>query len=239
MIIFGKQCVLYVLENSSDSIKEIYLSKEVDKGLFSRLKRLKVPILRIDNKKAQGLSKGKNHQGLFAKISPLSLANVENALSQKSLIVLCGVSDVGNIGNIVRTSYALGVGGVVVCDINLSLTALESVFRASSGALLSLPFCVLESMESRLNTLDFINQLQGAKFRLFGSGIVESALAFKGVNKGEKWALFLGSEDVGLHKKVLNKMDSIISIKMQNNFNSLNVSVACGILVDRILQGRI
>lgn len=244
MTIFGKQCVFFVLENAPEILQEIYLSKEVEKSVFTRLKQLLVPIIRIDNKRAQSLAKGKNHQGIFAKIAPLKQYSTQDLLALKSLVVLCGVSDVGNIGNIVRTCYALGVDGVAVCDMSLSLSALEGIFRASSGALLKLPFCVLDSIESKdskkENTLDFINHLRLAKFTLLGSGAIESNL--KNINldsiKSTKWALFMGKEDSGLSRKILQKMDCTLSIKMQNNFNSLNVSTACAILLDRILENR-
>lgn len=111
MIIFGKQCFEYVIHHAPTHIQEIYLAKDIEKPLFAKLKRLNVPILRIDNKKAQSLARGKNHQGVFAKIKPIEQTPFKALLDFSSLVVLCGMSDIGNIGAIVRTAYALGSWG--------------------------------------------------------------------------------------------------------------------------------
>lgn len=65
MIIYGKQIVLYVLENHPKLVEEVFLSKEIDNKLFSKFLKLGKKIHRLDNQKAQALAKGGNHQGFF------------------------------------------------------------------------------------------------------------------------------------------------------------------------------
>lgn len=236
MIVFGRQCFMYVLQNSPKSMQEIYLSKEIDKKLFRQISNLNIPILRIDNKKAQSLAHGRNHQGMFAKINNIDLAPINKVLESKNIIVLCGLSDVGNIGSIVRTSYALGIEGIILCDRSMSDESMEGVFRSSSGALLNMPLCVVES------SLEFINNLKMKNFKLIAGGRKEDSKIkdFESLesilDSKNKMALFLGSENDGLKNKLLQKMDCMIHINMQHDFDSLNVSVAAGILIDRIFN---
>lgn len=231
IIIFGKQTCLFVLENHSDLITEIYLGKEIDKKLFSKFARLQKPIIRLDSKKMQALARGGNHQNFILKIKPKQTSiNIKEA---RRIVILVGVSDVGNIGSIVRTCLAFGVDLLVSTnEINAS-----GVARSSSGAFFSMPCVVCKDY------LSFINELKMAGFRLFGSdinGINIDSLKGKISQNGEdlsgessslgKWALFLGSEGEGLTKRALSKMDLTLGIKI-SNFDSLNVGVAAGILV--------
>ena len=185
-----------------------------------------MPILRIDNKKAQSLARGKNHQGVFAKIKPIEQTPFKALLDFSSLVVLCGMSDIGNIGAIVRTAYALGIGGIVISDRDtLNTQALEGIFRSSSGALLNMPFSFHKS------SLSVANEAKMKQFTLIGAGKNNKNILESTPNK---WAIFIGREDTGLPQRLLNKLDYTLHIAMCNGFDSLNASVAAGILIDRI-----
>ena len=67
MIVYGKQIVLYIAKNHPDIVEEVYLAKEVDKKLFSKIAKLNKKIIRPDYQKAQGLARGGNHQGFLLK----------------------------------------------------------------------------------------------------------------------------------------------------------------------------
>lgn len=222
MIVYGKQIVLHLLNNHSQKIQEIFLAKEIETKIFNQMVRLGIKIVRVDAKKAQAMARGGNHQGMFAKIADLESIPISKLFDFSCIAVLCGVSDVGNIGSLIRSAYALGVDALVV-EGNFSLKAQESMMRLSSGAMLDLPICFCSS------SLDLIHQLKQRNFECYGASMCGEHLGTFEASK--KWALFLGSEGDGLRKKIIQKMDKIISIEMQNNFDSLNVSVAGGILM--------
>ena len=224
MIVFGKQNVLYLLEHMKESIQEVYFSKEIDKKIFSRFVRLGCPVIRIDNKKAQALAKGGNHQGFFAKIKPLESTDFGLIKTYKKIVVLCGVTDVGNIGSIIRSAYALGVEAIVISGVRQF--NIEGVIRSSVGSIFHLPFCVYE------NTLSLINELKNHGLVCVGTSM--SGIDVKEYQSPDKWALFLGNEGSGLGNKILSKLDTILTIKMARSFDSLNVAVAAGILMHRI-----
>lgn len=221
MIIYGKQIVLYALEHHSDKICELYLAKEVDSKLFATIKSCHKPILRLDSKKAQALAHGGNHQGILARITPLESTPLTSIKHYHNILVLCGISDMGNIGGIFRSAYALGVQAIIITHIKSP--KIEQILRASSGAAFALPFCVVA------NTLDCINELKMAGFALYGADMCgENVARF---TPAQKWALFLGDESQGLYDKIAKKLDKMLSIQMHNGFDSLNVSVAAGIMM--------
>lgn len=228
MIVYGKQIFLYILEHYADKIEEVYLTKDIDQKIFSKLIKLGVKIYRLDNKKAQALARGGNHQGYLAKISCIQPVGKREILALNTLIVLCGISDVGNIGSIFRSAYSLGVEGVIIGG-NLSQKAIEGCIRSSAGAIFSLPFFFTP------HPLELICELKEKEKVCYGADMEGEEIL--GISPAKKWALFLGSEGEGLSGKIKQKMDKIVSIEMKRNFNSLNVGVATGILIHRLQNG--
>ena len=224
MIVYGKRIFYYILENHREIVKEIILSKKLDKKEFAKLQKFNIPIKIADNKKAQALSKNGNHQGYFLDIdfTPKESKNIKEL---KSVLILDNITDMGNIGAIIRTAYSFGIDTIIVTGI--SELKWEQVIRMSAGAALDMPILVIK------NILDVINDLKTNKFTIVGADMNGK----HSTQKKEKIALIMGSEGEGLSKKVKNKLDEIISIEMKRNFDSLNVSVAAGILMDRIFNG--
>lgn len=224
MIIYGKQVVLYILEKHPDLVEEVLFSKEIDKKLFSKFLKLGKKIVKLDNMKAQSLAHGGNHQGFFLKLKEFSYNSIEELKKLNFIVVLDGLTDVGNIGAITRSAYSLGIDGVVASGVKtLNNTG---VVRASSGAMLDLPFALYPS------SVDLANELKQCGFTLIGATTDGVDLKEYGkINKDDKVALFLGSEGEGLSGKIRKKLDLKVSIGMSNKFDSLNVSVAAGILI--------
>jgi len=224
MIIYGKQIVLYVLENHPSIVEEVLFSKEIDQKVFSKFLKLGKKIIKLDNKKAQGLAKGGNHQGFFLKLKEFDYTPINEMKRNNFIVVLDGLTDVGNIGAITRTAYALGIDGVVAAGVK---TLNESgVIRTSSGAMLDMPFSLYP------NSVDLANELKQSGYALIGATMDGTDLKKYGtITKDDRVALFLGSEGLGLSKKIISKLDLKVSIGMENNFDSLNVSVAAGILM--------
>ena len=224
MIVYGKQTVFYIVENHPEKIEEVYLAKEVDKKLFSKLAKLGKKIIKLDPKKAQAYAKGGNHQGFLLKISDLDFTPFSLIKDSNFLLVLTALSDVGNIGAIVRTAYALGVDGIVISGVK-SIN-LEGIIRTSAGAALDMPIALMSDTKSLVNELGQLG-FQRVAADMSGEDIRECKFS-------AKRALLLGSEGEGIPKRVLKSCDKIVKIKMDREFDSLNVSVATAILCDRM-----
>ena len=242
LIIYGKQILLSLITHHSDKIEQIYLSKDIDKATFAHLKSANKPIIKIDNKKAQALARGGNHQGFLASISPLTPLSLKEIKRYDKIIVLCGLNDMGNIGGIFRSAYCLGVDAIILTDsfsdFATKLTAksaqkFATIARSSVGAAFDMPFCIVPS------ALEIISELKEAGFMLLGTAPqgenIKDFRESKNYQKN-KWALFLGSEENGLCAKITKKFDKILGVKMHRDFNSLNVSVAAGIVMSYLLN---
>lgn len=224
MIIYGKQIVLYVLEKHPELIEEVFLSKEIDKKLFTKFARLNKKIHKVDNQKAQALAKGGNHQGFFLKLEQFDYTPIKDFKNMNFILVLDGLTDVGNIGAIGRTAYSMGIEGVIAS--NIKTINNSGIVRTSSGALLDLPFTV------HPRSVDLASELIDSGFTLIGATMDGIDLKKYGkIEKTDKVALFLGSEGEGISPKVAKKLDLKVSIGMEHEFDSLNVSVAAGILI--------
>ncbi|EAH8299763.1 23S rRNA (guanosine(2251)-2'-O)-methyltransferase RlmB [Campylobacter fetus] len=226
MIIYGKQLFLHLLEKHKEKLINIYLAKDIEKDIFNKIVKSGVKIHKVDNKKAQALARGGNHQGFLAEVCEFEFASLNEIKKQDFLVVLYGLSDVGNIGSIVRTTYALGGGGVIMISKSASM---EGIIRASSAAAYELPITLVS------DGLSLLNELKQLGFKIYGSDA-------KGKNPseckfGKKTVLMMGSEGEGIPRKALEKCDENLGINMREGWDSLNVSVAFGILFDRIMNG--
>ena len=184
-----------------------------------------IPVERISEKYAQLLSKSGNHQGYLCEIEEVSFLPIKMLKSNQFILVLDGVSDVGNIGAMIRTAYALGVDSIVITG--LRKIQQEGIARSSAGAFFDMAIFHHE------NILDLINTLKTMQFTLYGAAMNGQNINQLGSKNG-KIALIMGSEGSGINKKVLNRIDTKVSIPMVHGFDSLNVSVAAGIIINRI-----
>ncbi|MDR1614129.1 MAG: 23S rRNA (guanosine(2251)-2'-O)-methyltransferase RlmB [Campylobacteraceae bacterium] len=227
MLIYGKQLFLYLLEHNPKRIQRVYLAKECDKKLFAKIAKLNVKIERLDEKKAQALAKGGNHQGFLADVEPVLPVSLSSLKDENFLVMLCGVTDMGNIGAIIRSAYAFGFGGIIISG--LKELKIENVLRTSSAAAFELPVCIMP------NALDAVNELKLSGFSVYGADMRgENA---KDAVFSKKMVLILGSEGEGVPNRLLDKCDKIVCIKMGREFNSLNVSAAAAVLFNRIYNG--
>jgi 23S rRNA (guanosine2251-2'-O)-methyltransferase len=229
MIVYGKQISLYIVDNFPEMIKTVYLQKEIDKKLFYRFSNLGKKIVKVDPKKAQAMARGGNHQGFLLEIEDIEFTDFKDIKDQSSfLLVLHNITDIGNIGAIVRSAYAFGVDAIVItAQKNFSL---EPVIRSSSGAMLKMPMVLYSS------ALNLINELKTSGYKTYGAGF--GGKDIRSVEFFGKKAVFLGNEGEGIPQKVLSKLDEKITIDMVRDFNSLNVSAAAAIICDRIANGQ-
>jgi len=223
MIIYGKQVCLHALEHHSEKIKTVYVAKKniLPKELFHKFHDT---IKFLEEKWAQSMAKGGNHQGLLVEMFDFEEANFSEIKQNNFILILDGLTDVGNIGAIVRSSYALGVDAIIATGVKqLNFAA---VARTSSGALLDMPFMITP------NILDNFNELGQLGFEVYGAQM--DGTNINEISFATKRILVLGSEGKGLSKKVSSKVNHMVSIEMKHAFDSLNVSAAAAILIHRM-----
>ena len=223
MIIYGKQVCLHALEHHSEKIKTVYVAKKniLPKELFHKYHD---DIKFLEEKWAQSMSKGGNHQGLLVEMDHFQEANFDEIKKMGFIVVLDGLTDVGNIGAIVRSAYALGADAIIASGVKQ--LKFSAIARASSGALFDMPFMIAS------NILDNFHELGQLGFKSYGA--VMEGENINAVTFSDKRILVLGSEGKGLSKKVEAKVNYKVSIEMKHAFDSLNVSAAAAILIHRM-----
>jgi 23S rRNA (guanosine2251-2'-O)-methyltransferase len=223
MIIYGKQVSLYALEHKEEDIKTVYVAKKniLPQALFHKYHD---KIKFLEEKWAQSMAKGGNHQGILVEMCVFKQADFHTIKKSGFIVILDGLTDVGNIGAIVRSAYALGADAIIASGVKTLNFA--AIARSSSGALLDMPFMISP------NVLDNMNELSQIGFTFYGA-------AMEGANVQEmtfssKRVLVMGSEGKGISKKVASKINQKVSIEMKHAFDSLNVSAAAAILIHRM-----
>lgn len=227
MIIYGKQLFLHLLNRHPQKFIRIILAKECEKEIFKKIAATGVKIERADAKKAQALARGGNHQGFLAEVEEFSFDDLSSVKDDKFVPILYGLTDVGNIGAIMRSAYALGANSVIVVANNLNMAG---VVRASSGAAYEL------NVVKVADGLSMLNELKQSGFEIYAASA--DGTNFKELELGAKNALVMGNEEEGIPARALKKCDCAVSIKMREGWDSLNVSAAFAILCDGILNGR-
>ena len=225
MIIYGKQLFLHILNKRPQILEEIYLSKECDKKLFSKICGTGKKIIRVDNQKAQSLARGGNHQGFLANVSEFEFSDIAELKKLNFIAILYGISDVGNIGAIARSAYALGCEGLVIVAKSINM---QGVLRSSSGAAYEIPIAIFE------DGLSLLNELKQFGFKIYATA--SNGKNVKEMKFAGKRALVMGSEGEGIPQKALAKCDECIGIKLKEGWDSLNVSAAFAIICDRIID---
>ena len=225
MIIYGKQLFLHILNKRPQILEEIYLSKECDKKLFSKICGTGKKIIRVDNQKAQSLARGGNHQGFLANVSEFEFSDITELKKLNFIAILYGISDVGNIGAIARSAYALGCEGLVIVAKSINM---QGVLRSSSGAAYEIPIAIFE------DGLSLLNELKQFGFKIYATA--SDGKNVKEMKFAGKRALVMGSEGEGIPQKALAKCDECIGIKLKEGWDSLNVSAAFAIICDRMID---
>lgn len=178
------------------------------------------------------------HQGVMALAEPLATVTVDDLLDRARakgenplLILLDGVEDPHNLGSIIRTAEVSGAHGVVLPE-RRSAGLNATVLKASAGAANYLPVAMVK------NTVRGIEELKAKGCWVIGADQDGSDLWTNTFDLTLPLCLVLGGEGKGLSRLAREKCDLLLKIPMQGKVNSLNVSVATGVLVYEVLRRR-
>jgi 23S rRNA (guanosine2251-2'-O)-methyltransferase len=239
--IFGIRAIIEAIESGS-SINKIYLQKGLRGELFYELNKLiktnnlttsMVPVEKLDR-----LSKNSNHQGAVAQISPVEFYDLEELIektieSDKTplFLLLDQVSDVRNFGAIIRTAECSGVNGIIIQK-NGSAPVNAETIKTSAGAAFKIPICK-------------VDHIKDAMFLLQASDIKTVAATEKtedsvyDIDFKQPIAVIMGSEHRGVNPSILKMVDYKAKLPLLGEIASLNVSVACGVLLYEAVRQRI
>lgn len=231
-LIVGRNAVMQALE-SGRTIDSVTVAEGQRGGQAAKIieicREKKIPVKYADSRKLDKLCGGAAHQGVAAFAAAHDYAelddifNLAQSRGESPFIVICdGLEDPHNLGAILRTAEAAGVHGVIIPKRN-SVTLNYTVAKTSAGAIEYVPVVKVTNIAGTIDTL------KDRGVWVFGAdmdGTPWTELDFTG-----SAAIVIGSEGRGLSKLVREKCDFIASLPMKGRINSLNASVAAGILM--------
>ncbi|MCX7862169.1 MAG: 23S rRNA (guanosine(2251)-2'-O)-methyltransferase RlmB [Bacteroidales bacterium] len=237
--IYGIRAIVEAIENGI-SIEKVLIQKEKFntniKEIILLCKNNNIPIQFVPEEKFNSL-KNKNHQGVIALVSSIEYQTLENIVTQTYLeakhpfiLILDGITDVRNFGAIARTALSAGVHALVVehkghAQIN------DDAIKTSAGALIQLPVCREISLLQTIKNL----KLHGLKIIACTE---KASLSMYQCNLSGPVAIIMGNEEKGIRSSLLKESDHLVHIPMFGNLNSLNVSVATGIILYECIRQR-
>ena len=239
-IIEGRNAVTEALR-AGKSIDKIYiLDGASEHGLDAIKRELKkhpeTKVIYTRKEKLDLMSKGGKHQGVIAMAAAYEYATVEDMLRAAEekgeppfLIMLDGIEDPHNLGAIIRTANLSGAHGVIIRqDRAVGLTA--TVAKASAGAINYTPVAKVTNISRTMEAL----KKQGM---WFACADMDGELMYDLDLRGPM-GLVIGNEGHGVSELVRKKCDMVASIPMKGDIDSLNASVACGVLAYEIVRQR-
>ena len=227
--IFGIRPVIEAIE-AGKTIDKLMVQKGLRGDIIGQLlgiaKEYHIPVQYVPVEKLNRLTR-KNHQGVFAFVSPVDFYDIENILPMiyeegktPFLLILDRVSDVRNFGAIARTAECTGVDAIIVPEKG-SASVNEDAVKTSAGALFRIPVCKVKSLKE---TIEYL-QLSGIKITCATEKTDDTLYD---VDFSLPTAVVMGSEEDGVSDEIIRKADHLAKLPMYGEIGSLNVSVACG-----------
>lgn len=231
-VVVGRNAVIELLKSDRD-IECIYIYESTGERsrplsqIIAMARDKKIPVKKVDVHKLEALAEGLNHQGVAAVAAAYKYSEIEDIFAKAGdesplILIADGIEDPHNLGAIIRTAEAAGAHGIIIPKRGgAGLTA--TVARTSAGAAEHLPVVRVS------NLVDTMKKLKSRGVWIFGADM-----------DGRNWsqadltgsvALVIGSEGFGMSRLVKENCDVIVSIPMYGKVNSLNASVAAGILL--------
>ena len=238
-IIIGRKPVLEAL-NSNEEIEQVYILFGQQGNIINAIrvaaKKRGIKCNQIPLERFRTYTPDKNAQGVIALKQDFRFPSLYKILSiaKKStlplILILDEIQDPHNVGAILRSAECCGVDGVILTKHN-SATITSTVTKVSAGATEHLKICQVNNLSQT------IDELKEKGFWIVGSSL-ENAKNFTEVDYKIPIALIVGNEEKGIRKLTASKCDFLIKIPMSGKIQSLNVSVATGILLFEILRQR-
>ena len=238
--IFGIRAVIEAIQSGKE-IDKLLIKKDINgeliNELFALIKERHLVVQRVPVEKINRITR-KNHQGVVAFLSAVTYYNVEEVVPvlyeegiNPFLIVLDGITDARNFGAIARTCDCAGVNAIVIPERN-SVSVNADAIKTSAGALNYVPVC------REKNLVNVVKFLKTSGYKVVGAS-EKSSVNYTKVDYTGPVALILGAEDKGISNDLLKLCDDFVSIPEFGNINSLNVSVAGGVMMYEVVRQRL
>lgn len=237
--IIGRNPVLEAIK-SGRSIDKILIKKGCLEGsivpIVKKAREAKIIVQEVEHQKLDAIAEGANHQGIIAYVSPYEYKTVEDLLNiarekgEPPFLILCDkITDPHNLGAILRTANCVGVHGIVIPK-HGSVGLNSAAIKTAAGAAEYTPVAKVTNLAAAID-----------KLKKEGLWIAAADMDGQDMHKADltgALAIVIGSEGDGIGRLVKEKCDFTVSIPMNGQINSLNASVAAGVLMYEAFRQR-
>ena len=238
-LIIGPKAIIEALE-SGKQLERIYLQSTIHGTMVDDVRKAAdkyaVPINKVPIEKLNSFNIS-NHHGCIAVISKIQYQDLQQVISfifdkgeTPLFLLLDGITDIRNIGGIARSAFCFGVNAIIIPDKGVGALN-EDAILTSAGALEKIPVCRVNSLMKAVDDL----HLNGIK--VFASEMKATKNVYD-LNFAEPSAIIMGGEEHGIFSALVKICDEEFKIPMTGDFESLNVSVATGIILYEVMKQR-
>ena len=210
-------------------------AKSVDE-ITSLASRYQIPINKVPVEKLNGFNVS-DHEGIVAQLSRVRYQNLQDIISfvfeqgqTPLLLILDGITDIRNIGGIARTAYCCGVHAIIIPERGIGALNDDAILT-SAGALEKIIVCRVTSL------MKAVDELHSNGIKVYASAMKAAKNVFD-LNFTEPCAIVMGSEEKGIYPALMKVCDDKFKIPMAGDFESLNVSVATGMILYEVMKQR-
>lgn len=240
-LVMGRNAVIELLKTDR-TIESLYVASGSKEGSMKVIMNIaiekKLVIKEVDRRKLDGMSGGLNHQGVIAQVTPFVYSEVAEIIKYAKekneapfIVILDEIEDPHNLGSIIRTAELCGVHGIIIPKRrNVGITS--TVYKCSVGAIEHMKIAKVTNINA------VIDELKEEGLWIYGADIAGTEYSYE-VDFGGPCAIIIGSEGRGISQLTLKKCDKLVKIPMIGKINSLNASVAGGIMMYEVLKGRL
>lgn len=231
MYIFGKNVAKETLENNKKVLKAIVSKDFSDKSIISMLNERHINIDYVSKFDIDKIVSG-NHQGIVLSVPDYKYCDLDELFvnDKPFIVILDHLEDPHNFGAIIRTCEAAGVDGIIIPK-DRSVSVNSTVMKTSAGALNNMKICMVTNLNRT------IDELKDKGIWIVGTDMTDS-VSYDSIDYDMPVAIIIGSEGFGISRLVREKCDFVVNIPMKGKVNSLNASVAAGILIYKIFEKR-
>lgn len=238
-LIIGRKAVMEALQTGKH-LERIYLQNNLQGEDIAAIRQLalqeQVPVNKVPVEKLNYFNIS-HHEGCVAQIAKVQYQNLQDIISfvvdkgeTPLFLLLDGITDIRNIGGIVRSAFCFGVNAIIIPDKGVGALN-EDAILTSAGALEKMAICRVNSL------LKAVDELHLNGIKVFASDS-KASVKVSETNLKEPCAVIMGGEEHGIYPALLKICDGKFQIPMTGDFDSLNVSVATGIILYEVMKQR-
>lgn len=231
MLIYGRNVAEEIIKFNKKSIRKIIIQDDFsDKNLISLIEKEKLNVIFKKKQHLDNLANG-NHQGIILDVMDYQYYAIEDVVKNNAnfVLLLDHLEDPHNFGAIIRTAEAAGVDYIIVPEKRETLVN-ATVMKTSAGSL------IRSKIVKVSNIVNTIQKLKDNGFWIVGTDM--NGQDYKEIDYSGKIGLVIGNEGKGISNLVSKSCDFIASIPMYGQNNSLNASVAAGIMIYEVIRNR-